>query len=306
MKVRNFEIRFNMIAALVLLLSFQINAAEQVLDDQEILNIENLYKPAPSTRKTEAKPVEETSNSIPATESSNNLNELMPTPVEDAKPEVVQKPDIKFDRLTDLNQLAPFREISVIQKKYLPKTERFQAFLGAGLTTNSPWFMNLGIKANLAYHFTESFGVELSGIFLSNSERQVAKEIRDNNNLQPEKFVNTKSYIGADLVWVPIYGKLSLLNNRIIPFDMYFSAGGGSSNTTSQEGNVPTLHAGVGQIFAINKSMAFRWDYSWTTFQATPVADANASANSKPSKNSYNDLILTAGFSFFFPEAKYR
>lgn len=304
MKVKFLKSNFIGLAALLVLVPFHTKASDQVIDDQEILNIENLYKNTPSVRKTEPKPVEEsTSSGAPAATET-----AKPTTGETEQPQEVEakKVDQKIENLTDLNKLSAFREISVIQKKYLPKTERFQLYTGAGMTTNSPWFLNLGVKINLGYHFTESFGVEFSSMFLTNSERQVSKEIRENNGLQPEKFVNTKSYLGADLMWVPIYGKLSLLNNRIIPFDMYFSAGAGTSSTNSQEGSVPTMHIGTGQIFAISKSMAFRWDYSWTMFQATPVADSTLTAGSSPQKNSYNDLILTAGLSFFFPEAKYR
>jgi hypothetical protein len=51
--------------------------------------------------------------------------------------------------------------------------------------------------------------------------------------------------------------------------------------------------------------MAFRWDYSWYLYQATPQAGSGVvSPNS--SKNLYNDLIFSAGISFFFPEASYR
>ena len=280
---------------LVLIISPLHAAAEnQPLDDEEILNIENLYKntapPAPTEESSQAPPPE------------TPLNAPENTNVESASE---NEPVKKIENLTDLNKLSAFREISVIQKKYLPKTERFQLFAGAGTTTNSPWFLNLGVKVNIGYYFTESLGIELSGIFLTNSEREVAKEIRTNNQLQPEKFINTKNYAGLDLVWAPIYGKLTMLNNRIIPFDMYFSLGGGTSSTNSQEGSVPTFHIGAGQIFAVSKSMAIRWDYSWTMFQATPIPDNILSAGGAQ-KNTYNDLILTAGLSFFFPEAKYR
>ncbi len=279
--------------------SFLAQAQEQQLDDQEILNIENIYKTetpkAMQPRQAPAPEIVPKSAAETSSETAESENQTAVAPAPKNQ---------RVENLTDLNKLSPFSEISVIQKKFLPKTERFQIYAGGGTTTNSPWFLNMGLKVNLGYHFTESFGVELSGLFLSNSEREVAKEIRDNNLLQPEKFINTKSYVGVDLVWAPIYGKLTMLNKHIIPFDMYFSAGGGTSSTNSQEGSVPTLHVGVGQIFAINKSMAFRWDYSWTSFQATPIPDKLATGVAE--KNSYNDLILTAGFSFFFPEARYR
>lgn len=279
---------------LILLLPYLVVAEDQPLDDQEILNVESIYKN--EVQKPTPAPVLE--NPV-VTENS----EVESEQIEESKPAILNQ---KVQSLTDLNRLAPFREVSIIQKKFLPKTERFQLFAAGGTTTNSPWFLNLGLKVNFGYYFTESLGVELSGIFLTNSEREVAKEIRDNNQLQPEKFINTKNYYGIDFVWAPIYGKLTMLNNRIIPFDMYFSAGGGTSSTNSLEGNVPTFHIGMGQIFAISKSIAFRWDYSLTTFQATPIPDSSLTTLGAGEKNNYNDLILTAGLSFFFPEAKYR
>ncbi len=272
---------------------------EQILDDQDIVNIENLYnkpavqKPPPRARQS------------PADLQSIETHVDDVKKVEDNNPGQEQIKADKIDRLTDLNRLSPFREVSVIQKKYLPKTERFQFYAAGGTTTNSPWFLNLGVKVNVGYFFTESLGVEVGGMFLSNSERDVSKEIREINKLQPEKFVNTKSHVGVDLVWAPIYGKVTFVNDRIIPFDMYFSGGIGSSSTNSQEGTNTTYHIGTGQIFALGKSMAFRWDYSWNMYQATPVADSSL-ATSKAESNTYNDLILTAGVSFFFPEVSNR
>ncbi len=297
-KMKKIILKAAAVALAIALTPKNINAAEQNLDDQEILNVEGLYKNNAPKKET---PTANTSE-LPSQTNQPNETENKNETVAEKAPKV----NVKVEKIADLNKLASFSEISVIQKKYLPKTERFQLYAGVGTTTNSPWFLNLGAKFNLGYYFTESFGIELSGIILSNSERQVSKEIRDNNSLQPEKFVNTKNYMGADIVWAPIYGKLSLLNERIIPFDMYFSAGGGTSSTNSQEGSVPTIHIGTGQIFAINKAFAFRWDYSWSFFQATPFIANGSASSSQPLKNSYNDLILTAGFSFFFPEAKYR
>lgn len=274
-----------------------VYAQDQVLDDADIVNVESLYKTPVQTQRPTAPEVtaEESTSLVEQEKKAEELNQVQ---------EQIRKD--KIERLTDLNTLSPFREISVIQKKYSPKTERFQFYLAGGMTTNSPWFLNLGAKVNVSYFFTETFGIEVGGMFLSNSEREVAKEIRENNRLQPEKFVNTKSHYGVDLVWAPIYGKVSFINNRIIPFDMYFSAGVGSSSTNSQEGNNTTYHIGTGQIFALSKTMAFRWDYSWNMYQATPVADNALATTSGTSSNNYNDLILTAGISFFFPEVSNR
>ena len=287
-------IKISLICPYVLAAEVKEEKSEQVqsLDDQEIINVENLYKNNP---KSVVKPQKLTPNETVSPQEQKAQLEIK-------KNMDVQKGKVKG--LTDLNKLAPFTDISVIQKKFLPKTERFQLYSAGGLMTNSPWFNNLGIKISLSYNFIESLGIETSATILSGSEAQSAKEIRSNNSLEPDKFIFTKNNLMVDLVWSPIYGKITNVDSVIIPFDMYFSFGGGFSGTNGQEKTAPTIHIGTGQVFALSKAMAFRWDYSWSMYQATPVEDV-ASTNA-PAKSNYNDLILTAGISFFFPEANYR
>ena len=265
---------------LVALLAAPVVHAQQTLDDDEVVSVEGMY-----------------SNQPAAKEQKQPENQELPAQLKQQQ----QAVDVKD--LKDLNRLAPFSEVSVIQKKFMPKTQRFQLFAAGAVMTNTPWYNNVGAKLNLSYNFTESFGLEINSTFLTNSERESTKEIKEAHNLLAEQFIYTKSYAGLDLVWSPIYGKISALDEGIIPFDMYFSLGGGTSATNSQEGNNATLHVGLGQIFAISKSMAFRWDYSFNTFSATPVA---TSTSGSPEKSNYNDLVLSAGISFFFPEASYR
>lgn len=268
-----------------------LNSWSQNSDDVEIINLDSIYQSSTVKKTQPQKPAEEPVSPAQTTQALEQDVEAAVVPQE-----------VKVEELKDLSMLSAFSEVSIIQKKLMPKSGRFQAFAAAGITTNTPWFLNAGFKLNFGYHFTENFGLELNTLFLSNSEREVAKEIRENNNLQPEQFIYTKSYMGADLLWTPIYGKITLLNKKIIPYEMYFSGGGGTSNTNSVEKNVPTFHLGTGQVFTITKSMAFRWDYSLNIFQATALSSNGV----VPEKGSYNDLIFTAGVSFFFPEVENR
>lgn len=267
---------------LVALLAAPLMAqAQQSLGDEDIVSIEDMYSTQPAAKETKQ---QENQEELPA-----QLKQ--------------QQQAVEVKDLKDLNRLAPFSEVSVIQKKFMPKTQRFQLFAAGTVMTNTPWYNNVGAKLNLSYNFTESFGLEINSMFLTNAERESTKEIKEAHNLLAEQFIYTKSYVGLDLVWSPIYGKISALDETVIPFDMYFALGGGTSETNSQEGRNATIHFGLGQIFAISKSMAFRWDYSFNTFSATPMATVTSGS---PEKNSYNDLVLSAGISFFFPEASYR
>lgn len=272
-------------------------APTKQLLDQDLVDVEQLYK--------EAAPTQPTKQLIPSTSPTQTLTEEEKKELES----IQNSNEVKSSQLksvAELGKLSPFTDVSMIQRKFLPKTERFQIFGALGLSTNSPWFINGGGKLNFSYNFVENLGIEASALFLAASERDAAKEIRENNKLEPERFILTKSNLGIDLVWSPIYGKIAKLNQEIIPFDMYFSIGGGISGTNSKEKNVPTLHAATGQIFALSKSMAFRWDYSWYMYQATPQDGTGVVATNPSAKGLYNDLVFSAGISFFFPEASYR
>lgn len=203
--------------------------------------------------------------------------------------------DPKAIDFSGLGQLAPFSEVSVLQKRFLPKTGRFQLFGGLTMITNDPFFNVIGGVGKAGYFFTESLGLELNYFALSTGEAKATKELKEIQGVQTDNLVLTKSFLALDLVFVPIYGKMTWFNEKIVPFDLYFSVGGGTTKTQSEDAG--TLHLAAGQIFALTKSTGVRWDFSWNFFNATGV-DGN--------KGSYNNLFVTVGWSWFFPEAQYR
>jgi outer membrane beta-barrel protein len=206
------------------------------------------------------------------------------------------KPDQQINDISDLATLAPFSDVSVIQKKFLPKTERFQLFGGLTGMMNDPWFSSFGLSAKLGYFFTEQWGLELDGSFLSTSAKDNIKLLQNNDNVNTASIITIKGYYGASVVWSPIYGKMGMFNKKIVPFDMYFALGGGTSQIQNGSGGT-TLHMATGQIFSISKSLGFRWDLTWNMVQATPAGEV---------AQHFNNILLSAGFSYFFPDAGYR
>ncbi|MCB0408213.1 MAG: outer membrane beta-barrel domain-containing protein [Bdellovibrionales bacterium] len=206
----------------------------------------------------------------------------------------------KIGTLSELATLEPFNDIAVIQRKFLPKTQRFEIAGMAMGSVNNPFFSNLGFGIRGSYFFTEKHAIELQYYFLSNSERDVTANLRDKRNVETKSLTTPKSYMGAAYKWNPIYGKFTWLNQTIVPFDLFFTIGAGTTKTDlgNQE---PTIHIGSGQVYAISKAMAFRWDISWNFYQA----DAEQSDGTKITNNQ-DDLFLMVGMSFYFPEAKYR
>ncbi|MCC7406173.1 MAG: outer membrane beta-barrel domain-containing protein [Bdellovibrionales bacterium] len=214
-----------------------------------------------------------------------------------------EEPKKDISTLSELSTLAPFSDIAVIERRFLPKTKRWE-FSGSLLgTINNPFFTNMGAGLRGGYYFQEKFGVEAMYFFVSSNERSVTDNLRTKRNVKTESLVTPKGYFGADFKWTPMYGKMTFMNKRIVPFDFYFSAGVGMTNT-DQGNSEPTLHLATGQAFALSKKMAVRWDLSWNLYQAkTTVVKSGASRETTANQD---DLYLSLGVSFFFPEATYR
>ncbi|WP_413288721.1 outer membrane beta-barrel domain-containing protein [Bdellovibrio sp. HCB337] len=203
------------------------------------------------------------------------------------------------NKLTDfsgLTKLAPFSEISVIQKRFLPKTGRVQFTGGFSTITNNPWFFTAGVTLKAAYYLTEAWGIEGTYSAMSSSQRQAAKELHDNNGVSADSFGFPKNYIGADVKYTPFYGKMTWMNKKIVPFEHYFTGGAGNTSV-STGGSGFTLHFGTGQNFALSKRFSVNWDFSMMNYSAKSTDGTT---------QSFSDLLLTVGMSFFYPEAKYR
>lgn len=208
-------------------------------------------------------------------------------------------PETKPMDFSGLGKLSSFSEVSVLQKRFLPKTGRFELFGGLSTMTNNPFFNTYGYALKGSYFFRESFGVELNYFSYSTTEAKSTTELKNIQGVTTGSLITTSSFKGVDAMFVPIYGKMTWFNHRIIPFDLYFSTGYGLTTTQNDSGTKDqgTLHLGTGQIFALSKATAVRWDFSWNFFNAVGV-DQKSSA--------YNNLFLTVGLGWFFPEAKYR
>lgn len=212
---------------------------------------------------------------------------------EAAAPNGTKAADLKG--VSDLGKLSEFDDIAVIQKRYLPKTGRFEAYIAPALVLNDAFFLNYGGTGRLSYSFRERYSVEVVGVLLATTKRDVTTGL-ERRGVTTTSLVTPKSYLGLDFKWTPVYGKMAF-NDKIVPFDLYFSFGVGATGTL-QGSSAPSLHLGTGQIFARTKSTAYRWDFSYNGFYAQP--------DNQSSSSLYSTLYISVGMSFLFPEATYR
>lgn len=223
---------------------------------------------------------------------------------------------LKIKSLSDLRQLTPYEFVSVIQKRYLPKTFRGELNLSFTSLINHTFFYSGGVSAQAGFFIREDHGFGLEGIaLLPPAKKWVVKELAE-NLISVQGGGVPQLYGGVYYKWSPVFGKFAFLNRKIIYFDMYITVGAGVSRmikssddeierqTSEEEGRslsnltenfVSTFNIGGGQVFALNQSWAFNWDLKalWTVIHFQ-------------NRSFWPDLNLSFGMNYYFPGARYR
>ena len=212
--------------------------------------------------------------------------------------------DSDLESVADLEKgFVPFKDIVIIQKKFLPKSKRFEVSPGFVFSLSNPYYNNVGVSMRLSYSFVEKYSFDLFGQYLIENQSEVTHDLIQK---QIRAFLpSVQNYMGGSLRWNPVYGKLALFQNKIVYFDMYFAIGMGRMNMKLSKGNdsesdfYPAYsgHVRMGQIYALSKSFATYWDLA---FHMGYISKNNEELHLD------NRWYLTLGFSWFYPEASYR
>ena len=225
---------------------------------------------------------------------------------------------LKVKSLSDLQQLTPYESVSVIQKRYLPKTFRGELNVSFSSVINHTFFYLGGLSARLGFFLREDHGFGLEGFaLLPPFDKQVTNEITSPpNRILPYTAVFSQLYGGIYYKWSPVFGKFAVLNTKIIYFDMYMTFGLGMSRVIEgldeekrrklEEDQdfpelvrpiFPTFNVSLGQIFALSQDWAFNWELKWLY---TIIQYKNQRTYTP------TDINFSLGFNYYFPGAGYR
>ena len=229
---------------------------------------------------------------------------------EEPYPEDVESPNegflqkvkkLKAKKLTDLVYLSPFSDISVIQRRFMPKTGRVSATLSSIFSLSSEFYLHTGAEGHLTYHFLEKHAIELSGYYVFSFERGVTSDLEQLTILVKESQPILSSFFGLTYKWMPLYGKITFDNKRILAFDTFFNLSLGMSGVRIQKNPEspkmvwgPTALVGIGQVFAITRDLGLRWDLKYhLTYELQQ-------------KSLLKGFLLSIGFSYYYPSAGLR
>jgi outer membrane beta-barrel protein len=224
----------------------------------------------------------------------------------------------------------------VVQNRFFLKTGRFELAPMGGMVPNNPMVKRYLGGLQLAYHFSETFAAGAQLIYSPdlgvNDLKGLTKtlvQIASGSSVGFQQPID-KLILGATFSaqWAPVYGKINLLGQTVLNFDLYGEAGVGmlaiqkayarydesaliqsgfpvSIDNTGNQVRVP-ISLGFGLNVFLNQSMAFKLD-ARSLLYVDLAPDYTRDDGKRPEERRlYNAFAVTTGLGFYFPKMKPR
>ncbi len=242
-----------------------------------------------------------------------------------------------------LDALEEFRDDKhprrAVENRFFMKGSRFEIAPTVGYVPNNPFARRYVGGAIIGYHFSEAVSLQthisyspdlgendlkgLTSVLLDRAFNQGGSG-EGGGFQQPLDKVQLSALFG--IAWSPLYGKINLVGESVLNFDVYGFAGAGmltkanyiatyDENGDPETGDIVLLTqlqpevtvapaVGLGFNFFLNQLMAFKIDLRSAFYiDDQPVYEQGATPDGQ---RLYNNFAATGGVSFFFPKMKPR
>lgn len=219
-----------------------------------------------------------------------------------------------------------------ITNRFFLKESRFELAVIGGLVPNNPFSKRYVGGVDLAYHLSEEFAFEgmvtyspdfdtsdLKGL---TSALVIIAQGNSGEFQQPLDKVTLSANFAAR--WSPLYGKINLVGETVLNFDLYFVGGLGmlakQNYFAVYDAGSPTFVAlndgappneveiapvlGTGMNFFLTQGMALKLDARMSLYvDNQPQYDPTEVVTEQ---RLYNNFVIAAGLGFYFPKMKSR
>jgi outer membrane beta-barrel protein len=167
--------------------------------------------------------------------------------------------DQKKLNISDYSKLisgSAYDAYNVLQKNPMVKSSHFQLNMGVTKVINDGFNSNFGLQLGGIYHFNETWGLGLGGTVLSSSRSSQTKNLQEVQMINVDQLWTLKNTYNASLYVTPVYGKWTLLNQKIRPFEIYFSVGAAQVTDQSNQSNKAISATIVAEIYVKDERQA--------------------------------------------------
>lgn len=213
-----------------------------------------------------------------------------------AKPSKSDKPPEGATEDRTSEKAVEVREdrIKSVQRKDFLKRQRWELTPTLALSLNDAFYQKMGGGAAVAFHPADSLGLEVQGIFVGTVQTDMVGFFQQANQALP-KVSNLSYWIMGNLLWSPLYGKLSFVTDDIVHFDAYLIAGFGMAKT--ETGLKFATNFGIGLRYFLTSWLVLKIEVRDLFYTEIFHLDVQGTDFS----DIQNHVMFSAGVSFFLP-----
>jgi outer membrane beta-barrel protein len=159
--------------------------------------------------------------------------------------------------LAQAEELENPGKVAAVQERLFRMNQELS--LGIGTLPLDAFYKGFGPQVTYTFHFTDTFAWQIGrGMYSYAASTSLRQQLEREFGVLPTQFDTVQWMAGSDLVWSPIYGKTSFLNQSVLHFEA-FAMIGGTLIKTSQAFR-PALDLGVGVRVFTSRFVSYRLD----------------------------------------------
>lgn len=159
--------------------------------------------------------------------------------------------------LAQAEELENPGKVAAVQERLYRMNQELS--LGVGTLPLDAFYKGFGPQVTYTFHFSDTFAWQIGrGMYSYAAPTSLRQQLERDFGVLPTQFETVQWMAGSDLVWSPIYGKTSFLNQRVLHFEAFAMVGGTLIKTT--QSFRPALDLGVGVRVFNSRFVSYRLD----------------------------------------------
>jgi outer membrane beta-barrel protein len=155
---------------------------------------------------------------------------------------------------------APPSSVYALQDRAYRLQNEFTVMIG--VLPSDPYTKGAFAQGSYAFHFNDYFGVQARGAYSLPVKTSLRQQLERDFTQLPTLFPYVNFFLGGDVIFRPLYGKLSVLNRGVVHAELHLLAGGsGFVFTDSVTPSLrPAVNVGLGGRVFLGRYASVRLD----------------------------------------------
>jgi len=155
---------------------------------------------------------------------------------------------------------VPVSSVNALQNRAYRLQHEFTVV--AGFLPTDPYTKGVFAQAGYAFHVNDLFGIQARGAFALPLPTQLRRQLERDFEVLPNQFSRVSFFAGGDVLFRPLYGKLSFLNFGVVHGEVHLLAGVSAFGFTDEQtlSPRPAINVGGGGRAYLGQNVSLRLD----------------------------------------------